>query len=256
MGTYTLGGMRIKPGSEGPSRSVEAPDLFGPHTTLLAVVAHPDDESFGLGAVIAAAVGAGARVGVLCLSRGEASTVHGVAGDLAAIRERELEDAARVLGAGWVRLADHPDGELATAQDALDLDVRAAVGQLDPDLLLVFDTTGITGHPDHIAASQSALRVAREQDVDVLAWTLPEPVASAMALDGWTGFVGRLERDIDLVLTVERSRQREAVQRHPSQAVPGSPLWRRLDLLGGHEHLRWLRHRLRTGELASIRSAV
>ena len=49
---------------------------------VLAVVAHPDDESFGLGALLAAFVAAGVRVSVLCLTHGEASTLHGVEGDL------------------------------------------------------------------------------------------------------------------------------------------------------------------------------
>jgi hypothetical protein len=47
---------------------------------VLAVVAHPDDESFGLGAVLAAVVGEGAEVGVLCLTHGEASTLTGSTG--------------------------------------------------------------------------------------------------------------------------------------------------------------------------------
>jgi N-acetylglucosamine malate deacetylase 2 len=40
---------------------------------------------------------------------------------------------------------------------------------------------------------------------------------------------------------VDRSLQLAAVACHPSQAVPGSVLWRRLELLGDEEHLRWLR---------------
>ncbi len=44
--------------------------------SVLAVVAHPDDESFGLGAVIDALTSAGAAVHVLCFTRGEASTLN------------------------------------------------------------------------------------------------------------------------------------------------------------------------------------
>lgn len=73
--------------------------LITPRTELpawdrvLAVVAHPDDESFGLGAILDAFAGAGAHVVVLCLTRGEASTIHGVSGDLAALRATELQNA-------------------------------------------------------------------------------------------------------------------------------------------------------------------
>src|SRR5664280_869207 len=67
-------------------------------STVLAVVAHPDDESFGLGAILDAFHRAGTRTAVLCLTRGEASTLHGAAGDLTAVRGREFAGAARTLG--------------------------------------------------------------------------------------------------------------------------------------------------------------
>ncbi len=59
-------------------------DVGLPHwERVLVVVAHPDDESFGLGAVLSSFVDAGADVSVLCFTQGEASTLHGVEGDLA-----------------------------------------------------------------------------------------------------------------------------------------------------------------------------
>ena len=56
--------------------------------SVLAVVAHPDDESFGLGAVIDAFRRQGTVVTVLCFTQGEASTVHGVPGDLSLCSDR------------------------------------------------------------------------------------------------------------------------------------------------------------------------
>lgn len=76
---------------------------------VLAVVAHPDDESFGLGALLASFVATGSRVSVLCLTHGEASTLHGVEGDLAEVRARELVDAAAALGIARVAMAAFPD---------------------------------------------------------------------------------------------------------------------------------------------------
>lgn len=207
---------------------------------VLAVVAHPDDESFGLGALLSEAAAAGSRVGVLCFTHGEASTLHGVDGDLRELREQELRRAAEHLGACWVRLLDHPDGGLADRVPALADDVAAAVRAFSPDVLLVFDRDGISGHPDHVAATSAALAVGRRQDVPVLAWTLPQSLVDAMAEDGYAGFLGRPDRTIPLVVEVDRAAQREAVHEHASQAVPGSPLWRRLELLGDTENLVWL----------------
>jgi LmbE family N-acetylglucosaminyl deacetylase len=62
--------------------------------SVLAVWAHPDDESFGLGAVLSGVADCGVRTSVLCLTHGEASTLGTGMGDLHVIRERELSSAA------------------------------------------------------------------------------------------------------------------------------------------------------------------
>jgi len=208
----------------------------------LAVVAHPDDESFGLGAVLSAFVDADATPAVLCFTHGEASTLHGRPGDLRQLRAQELRDAARELKIDTVRLLDEPDGSLADIeQDLLIAEVTATARTHAADGLLVFDLGGVTGHPDHDAATRAALGAAEVSGLGVLAWTLPADVTAVLNGEFGAGFVGREPDTIDVVLPVDRARQRTAVAAHPSQAVPGSVLWRRLDLLGDREHLRWLR---------------
>src|SRR5579863_5236171 len=81
--------------------------------SVLAVVAHPDDESFGLGAVIDALVTGGTAVHVLCYTHGEASTLNETRADLRRARESELRQAAAELGAASVTLLDYLDGGLA-----------------------------------------------------------------------------------------------------------------------------------------------
>jgi N-acetylglucosamine malate deacetylase 2 len=208
---------------------------------VLAVVAHPDDESFGLGAVLARFVASGSEVSVLCLTRGEASTLHGVAGDLAAIRAQELEEAARELGIARVGLLGYPDGGLAQVPlEVLVGEVASFAAGQAPDGIVAFDPSGITGHPDHQRATEAAAEFARGRGLSVLAWTLPLAVADVLTAETGAPFRGHPAVEVDLVVDVDRARQRRAVACHPSQAVPGSALWRRLDLLGPHEHLRWL----------------
>jgi len=207
----------------------------------LAVVAHPDDESFGLGAVLSAFEVAGARPAVLCFTHGEASTLHGVEGDLRTLRADELKEAARLLGIDAIDLRDEPDGALAASrQDVLAAGVTEAVNRWGCDGLVAFDLGGVTGHPDHDAATRAAILAAEQLGLGVLGWCLPEKVADLLNDESGTSFSSRSDLEIDIVVDVDRERQLAAVQAHPSQAVPGSILWRRLDLLGDREHLRWL----------------
>ncbi len=210
-------------------------------TSVLAVVAHPDDESFGLGALLDGFVQAGAKVSVLCLTQGEASTL-GASTDLNQVRAEELRKAAAELGVGSAVLCDYRDGHLAEAVPGIlagevlrELDARPADG------LVVFDPSGITGHPDHIAATRAAIDAAEQRHLPVVAWTLPEDVADALNAELAAGFIGHADDDVDVVVRVDRERQRVASLCHASQAIPTSVLWRRLALLGEREHLRHIR---------------
>ena len=213
-----------------------------PWRRVLAVVAHPDDESFALGAVLDAFVCAGARAHVLCLTHGEASTLGAEVDDLGAVRADELEAAAEALGVSRTTLCAHPDGALAGVDPGrLRSDVANVLASWAPDGVLVFDpAAGVTGHADHAAASLAALDAARESGVPVLGWALPEAVAATLDEEFGASFVGYPEGELDLRVAVDRSRQRLAVQAHTTQAVPGSVLWRRLELLEDGEFLRRL----------------
>jgi LmbE family N-acetylglucosaminyl deacetylase len=139
--------------------------LLPPWPAVLAVVAHPDDESFGLGAIIDKMTSTGAAVHVLCYTRGEASTLNQTGADLIRQRARELRRAGAALGVSTVALLDYPDGRLA-AVPAAELAAHAAglAARYHPSGLLVFDDTGITGHPDHRAATAAAVRTAGPPD--------------------------------------------------------------------------------------------
>jgi LmbE family N-acetylglucosaminyl deacetylase len=208
---------------------------------VLAVVAHPDDESFGLGALLTAYAAAGSCVGVLCFTHGEASTLHGVQGDLRTVRTAELQEAARVLGVTTVELGDHVDGRLSEVPvPVLAAGVAALARRIGAEGLLVFDSNGVTSHPDHVQATRAATEAAAGLGIPVLAWALPDDVADLLNEELATTFRGRPSHAIDARVRVDRGRQLAAVHAHPSQAVPGAPLWRRLELLGDHEHVRWL----------------
>jgi len=208
--------------------------------SVLAVCAHPDDESFGLGAVLERLRTQGAVVSVLCFTRGEASTLGSSGADLWKVRRAELQAAALELDIEDVELLDHPDGGL----DEIPLEelaeaVARAAGRVRADLLVVFDEGGITGHPDHCRATEAAL--AGAPGLPALAWSLPRQVTDALNAEFGGAFAGREAHEVDLVLDVDRTGQRRAIACHQSQSTDNPVLARRLELLGGQECLRWLR---------------
>jgi N-acetylglucosamine malate deacetylase 2 len=207
---------------------------------VLAVVAHPDDESFGLGALLSSFVAAGSRISLLCLTHGEASTLHGVDGDLRSIRAMELSDAAAALGVARVRLAAYPDGALSGVDlDVLIAEVADFAGPDPIDGIIAFDRDGVTGHPDHRRATEASIAFASRVGVPVLGWALPEDVAAQLNTELGAGFTGYSPSSIDLVVPVDRETQHAAIAQHRSQALPGQALWRRLELSGAQECLRW-----------------
>jgi LmbE family N-acetylglucosaminyl deacetylase len=209
--------------------------------SVLVVCAHPDDESFGLGAALATLGESGSSTAVLCFTRGEASTLGADSSDLGRVRAGELAAAASELGVGYVEHLEYGDGHLADERmDELTGSIRRAAERAMVDLLLVFDEGGITGHPDHCRATEAGITAARELDLPVLAWALPRRVTEVLNSEFSAGFVGRRDDELDYFVTVERTRQRRAIDQHTSQATDNPVLSRRLELQGDREVFRWL----------------
>jgi len=210
--------------------------------SVLAVCAHTDDETFGLGAALSSWADQGSRVSVLSFTHGEASMLGVDRGNLHRIREDELATAADELGVETVRLLEYPDGRLTEVlADKLSTDVRNAVDLVAASLLLVFDEGGITGHLDHVRATEVAREVAGGIGIPVLGWALPEAVAAQLNDEFLPAtFVGRQPEEIDLSVEVDRSSQHRAIRCHASQSSENPVLWRRLELQGDREVLRWL----------------
>ena len=128
---------------------------------VMAVVAHPDDETFGCGSLLLHAAAQGAHTVVVCATRGEAGEVApGVAapGGVAALREAELRSAAQALGVDEVEVLGFVDsgmagepasGTLCAAPiDDVTTVIGAALERHHPDVVIVLD--GGDGHRDHV----------------------------------------------------------------------------------------------------------
>lgn len=138
--------------------------------SVLAVFAHPDDETLTAGVLSDAGARPGVDVRTLTLTRGE-NGYGGLATErppnLTAIRESELREYGAVLGVDHQEIWDYPDGALQSASDRALLDrLVDRIRQWKPDLVLTFDPAGgYNGHPDHRAAGRvttEAIGAARD----------------------------------------------------------------------------------------------
>jgi N-acetyl-1-D-myo-inositol-2-amino-2-deoxy-alpha-D-glucopyranoside deacetylase len=141
--------------------------------TLLAVHAHPDDETITTGGTLARYSAEGVRTVVVTCTQGELGWVFEptlVGQDVGALRERELADACSALGVSRLARLGYadsgmpgvPENERPGAFFAADVHEAAdrLVKVLDeerPLVMLTYDETGGYGHPDHVKAHQVAV---------------------------------------------------------------------------------------------------
>ncbi len=133
---------------------------------LMAVLAHPDDESLGFGTTLARYAADGVETYVITATLGQAGRYGaqraGEAGHpgeeaLGRIRERELRAAVQALGVRELTLLGHMDGALdAVEPGALATAVARRMREVRPQVVMTFAGDGGYGHPDHIAISQAA----------------------------------------------------------------------------------------------------
>jgi LmbE family N-acetylglucosaminyl deacetylase len=135
---------------------------------LLAILAHPDDESLGLGGILAKYGSEGVETYLITATRGElgwfgpAEENPGPA-ELGKIREQELADATEVLGLREAILLDYHDGEVDKAdQVVLRQQLVQHIRRIRPDVVVTFDHNGVYGHPDHIFVTRAATAAAVE----------------------------------------------------------------------------------------------
>jgi LmbE family N-acetylglucosaminyl deacetylase len=167
-------GTTLSPGQYAEERAMTAAPL-----TLLAILAHPDDESMGVGGTLVKYASEGVETHLVCATRGEVGW-FGPPADypgpfaLGQIREQELHAAADVLGIRSVRFLDECDGQLDRSPTGrLIARIVTQIRDIRPDVVITFGPDGAYGHPDHIAISQlTTTAVMAANDVGYLTGAL------------------------------------------------------------------------------------
>jgi LmbE family N-acetylglucosaminyl deacetylase len=164
---------------------------------LLAIFAHPDDETFGAGGAMALAAAAGVPTWIVCATDGDQGGEEGARELEPELRRDELRCATTALGVaepiflgygdsgmeGWAK----PAGCLVLA------DEEEVVGRLvevirtlRPATIVTFDPGGIYGHPDHVTISARATEAFRRAAAEAGGpTTLYHHALSRTDLAGW-----------------------------------------------------------------------
>lgn len=226
---------------------------------LLVAVAHPDDESFGMGGSMARLTAEGWRVTAVCATRGEVGEISdpslATPATLGAVREQELRRACAVFGVDDVRFLDYRDSGMEgtpenadsralcnAAAPAVVAAFAAIMRDVDPDTVLTWDPSGGYGHPDHravhchmTAAFEQARTSGRARALYYLALPVERfaELAAELAKQG-VSFgddqmrerMAQLPRlpvttEIDVSAFIER--KLEALRQHATQIDPNSP---------------------------------
>lgn len=130
--------------------------------TILCVFAHPDDETFTMGGLLAMACANGQKVVVLTATKGEGGVRDAVrwpAETLGATRAAELKTALAELGEIEQEFLDYLDGSCASSdKESAAIQIAERIRQVRPDSIFTFGPDGMTGHSDHQAVSAWATR--------------------------------------------------------------------------------------------------
>jgi LmbE family N-acetylglucosaminyl deacetylase len=127
---------------------------------LLAIFAHPDDESMGMGGTLAKYSSEGIETHLVCASRGERGWFGPEEQDpgpdrLAQIRTQELEAAVNTLGMKSLHFLGYVDGDVDQAPHAEIINrIVSHIRRIQPQVIITFPPDGNYGHPDHIAIGQ------------------------------------------------------------------------------------------------------
>jgi LmbE family N-acetylglucosaminyl deacetylase len=150
---------------------------------LLVSLAHPDDESFGSGPLVAKLVAEGAEVTLICGTNGDVGSaeekyLQGYS-SVAEMRLAELDCAAKVLGFKEVVLFGYRDSGMMGSADNNDpkslwqapLDevtdrIVEVMRRVRPQVILTFDPYGGYGHPDHIKINRATLAAFQKVQSD------------------------------------------------------------------------------------------
>lgn len=182
---------------------------------VLVIFPHPDDETVVAGGLIQRLIGFGAKVSVVSLTSGDQGKIHihGRGLSLGEIRRHEFFKAVQRLGVTNYEIFNFPDGKLKDTKvwhPVIDDYIRHY------DLVITYDPSGVTGHPDHIALSLQLMKLAIKTEFKFLQIAPIGLIKKSLMDSRVAKFATAPDLIIELSL-LERLRKWSALSAHRSQ---------------------------------------
>jgi LmbE family N-acetylglucosaminyl deacetylase len=150
---------------------------------VVAIAAHPDDETAGCGGLLALLAAQGADITVVAATAGEATIGAAMApAEVARRRTTELAAACRALGV--VRppiVLGHPDGGLSSVGAELARDLDRVLTEARPEAVLL--PWFLDGHADHRAVTDAARGACLARGVEVWGYETWTPLSPNRLVD-------------------------------------------------------------------------
>lgn len=181
-------------------------------SSVLLVVAHPDDEAFGPGGTLALLAQTN-TVTLICVTDGGLKE-----------RKAELLESAEILGVHEVIFLDYADGSLCNAlYHEVAGKIQEVVDRVRPAMFLTFEPRGISGHIDHMAVTMITSYVFRENKAikelwqfAELEWKFERPWRNKYFIYFPPGY-RKEELDVEIDVSRVYSQQVKAMRAHKSQ---------------------------------------
>lgn len=196
---------------------------------VMMVSAHPDDPEFGAGGAVARLAESGAEVTYVIVTDGRQGGEDPTQkdADLIAIRKKEQQAAAKVLGVKRVEFLGYKDGHLAPDLK-LRRDIVRQIRKYKPDMVIthipgrVLDAPMGGSHPDHLAVGEATMAAVYPDSRNPRAFRalLKEGLEPHVVKEVWIPFWTQGDFFVDITRTIDR--KVEALKKHRSQiAKPG-----------------------------------
>ncbi len=172
--------------------------------TILGIWAHPDDETFSSGGLVALARDNGQRVGCITATRGEGGVYfpeRWPAATIARTRTEELEAAQAILGINehhWLDFAD--GGCAAVSEDEALRRILPIIESFQPDTIVTFAADGITGHEDHKAVSRWARLAAKQASRPV------RVLCSVISAQAYERYLRDMDKELNIFFHIDQPR--------------------------------------------------